>query len=188
MFKRKVEDVDELFVKTKTKTKAKTSVTKTVGIEIPDFLEKIDKKVKECCPRFMLAGVEFIIEIDPGFDNTEFVDVGLANLSDEDQITSVTFTHESGAKESWQMDELKAKRSSGFPDFLSHEKYKAWAKDHGDVFKLMVTVTLHQKEESAEDGWIRYVGILYGLFNSVWCGGFKISRDTVRSSDNGCGD
>ena len=40
MFKRKFEDVDELFVKTKTKTKAKTSVTKTVGIEIPDFLEK----------------------------------------------------------------------------------------------------------------------------------------------------
>ena len=28
-------------------------------------------------------------------------------------------------------------------EFLSHAAYKEWAKDHGDVFRVEVKVTLH---------------------------------------------
>ena len=41
----------------------------------------------------------------------------------------------------------------GFPKFLSHEKYREYAKVHGDVLKLDVVVTLHTKAEG--DGWTR---------------------------------
>ena len=153
MFQRKVEDVDELFVK----TKIKTSEIKIVGIEIPDFLDKIEKKVEVKSPRFKLAGVEFYILVIPGFSETKFIYVGLFNCSDEDQTTSVTFTDESGVDKSLKMYPFGANDHDGFVEFLSHEEYKAWAKDHEDVFKVKVRVTLHQKEESAEDGWIRYV-------------------------------
>ena len=162
MSKRKLfEDVDELFVKNRG-----TSVTKTVGIEIPDFLDKIEKKVEVKSPRFKLAGVEFYILVIPGFSETKFIYVGLFNCSDEDQTTSVTFTDESGVDKSLKMYPFGANDHDGFVEFLSHEEYKAWAKDHDDVFKVKVRVTLHQKEESAEDGWIRYVSGDLGLI--VW--------------------
>jgi len=116
----------------------------------------IDKKVEQCSPRFKLAGVEFCIMVSHGYcEETNFFCVSLVNWSDEDQITSVTFTHESGTKKSWQMGKVEADNDWGFPKFLSHEEYKTWARDHGDVFKLTATVTLHQKWKSAEDGWIR---------------------------------
>ena len=157
------EDVDELFVKTKTKP----SETKIVGIEIPGFLEKIEKNEEFSSPNFKLAGVEFYIRV--GFCS-EFIDVQLVNYSGEDQTISVTFTEESGVKKSIQTDTIDAKyyRTDGwlgFPEFLSYEDYEAWAKDHGDVFKLKAKVTLHQKVmDEDEDGWIRYVMILYCLF------------------------
>ena len=167
MSKRKLfEDVDELFVKTKGTSVTKnvkntwTSVTKIVGIEIPAFLEKIEKGEQVESPRFKLAGVEFSIVVF-STKRTKFVYVepSLANRSDEDQTTSVTFTDESGVERSWQMEPLGAKDYDGFPNFLSYEDYKTWAKDHGDVFKVKAKVTLHQKRKTTEDedGWIRYV-------------------------------
>ena len=154
MFKgKKYEDVDELFVQKPTWT----SETKTVAIEIPEFLMKIDEKVYVKSPRFKLAGVEFYIRVTPGYKDREFVRVALVNVSDEDQTTSVTFTEDSGVERSWQMETVEANRTWGLSDFLSHEHYKTWAKDHGDVFKLKARVTLHQKGKTAEDGWIRYV-------------------------------
>ena len=95
MFKgKKYEDVDELFVQKPTWT----SETKTVAIEIPEFLMKIDEKVYVKSPRFKLAGVEFYIRVTPGYKDREFVRVALVNVSDEDQTTSVTFTEDSGEK------------------------------------------------------------------------------------------
>ena len=151
MSKRKLfEDVDELFVQ-------KPSWTKIVGIEIPEFLKKIEMKEIVRSPRFKLAGIEFCIRAIPGFKETEFIGLVLVNTSDEDQTTSVTFTEESGVKKSWQVKIAEANMGYGFADFLSHEKYKVWAKDHGDVFRLKAKVTLHQKRNEDEDGWIRYV-------------------------------
>ena len=76
----------------------------------------------------------FHIKVEPAYKDTEFIRVTLANCSDEDQTISVIFTD---------------------------EKYKAWAQDHGDVFKLKGRITLHQKMNTAEDGWIRFVVILF---------------------------
>ena len=154
MSKRKLfEDVDELFVQ----KPSWTSETKIVGIESPEFLKKMEMKEIVRSPRFKLAGIEFFIDIYCG--ETEFIGISLANTSDEDQTTSVTFTEESGVKRSWQMEIIKANIGFGFAKFLSHEKYKVWAKDHGDVFRLKAKVTLHQKRKTTEDedGWIRYV-------------------------------
>ena len=154
MPKRKLfENVDELFVKKPTWT----SVTKTVGIQIPEFLKKIDKKEKVKSPRFKLAGVEFYIRIFPGIHDSEFVGVDLVNSSNEDQTTSVTFTAESGIKGSWRMETVTANHRRGFCHFLPHEDYKAC---YGDMFKLRAKVTLHQKLNTAEDSWIRSVVIL----------------------------
>ena len=41
----------------------------------------------------------------------------------------------------------------GCARFVSHEKYRQFAKDHGDILKLEVVVTLHTKAEG--DGWTR---------------------------------
>ena len=146
------EDVDELFVQKPTWT----SVTKTVAIESPEFMMKIEKKENVESPRFKLAGIEFYIRVKTGdycYNGTEYIGVGLINCSKEDQTTSVTFTEESGAQESWQRKTIKA--WWGSVKFLSHENYEAWARDHGDVFKLKVKITLHKKVNTAEDGWIR---------------------------------
>ena len=152
MSKRKLfEDVDELFVQ----KPSWTSKTRIVGIESPEFLKKMEMKEIVRSPRFKLAGIEFYIDID--CEETEFIGISLANTSDEDQTTSVTFTEESGVKRSWQMKIAEANRGYGFVKFLSYEKYKVWAKDHGDVFRLKAKVTLHQKRNEDEDGWIRYV-------------------------------
>ena len=154
MSKRKqYEDVDELFVEKPTWN----SETKTVAIEIPEFLKKIDKKeIVVSSPKFKLAGVEFCIKVTPRNKDTEFIRVALANCSGEDKTTSVIFNEESGVERSWQMVTIGVNYEYAFPKFLSHEKYKTWAKDHGDVFKLRAKVTLHQKMNTAEDGWIRY--------------------------------
>ena len=77
----------------------------------------------------------------------------LHNHSDEDQTTSITVKLVSGVEKSWEMDMVEAGQSWGFIKFLSHQKYRKWAKEHGDVLKLEVVVTLHSKAEA--NGWTR---------------------------------
>ena len=152
------EDVNELFVEKPTWT----SETKTVGVEIPEFLKKIEEKKSVVSPRFKLSGVEFSILVTPGCDDSQFIRVELKNCSTEDQTTSASFLEKSGARKSWKMLGIKAKLNMGCPKFLSHEKFKTWAEKHGDVFKLKATVTLHQKKQ---DDWIRYCVFLV----LSWC-------------------
>ena len=52
-----------------------------------------------------------------------------------------------------EMDIVKTGRGWGFHQFLTHEKYRQLAKEHGDVLKLDIVVTLHTKAEG--DGWTR---------------------------------
>ena len=145
------EDVDELFVGKPTWT----SETKTVGLEIPEFLKKIEEKEIVKSPGFKISGVEFYIRVAPGLDDPEFVfvSVDLVNGSNEVQTTSGSFLEGTGATASWKMTEIK--NNLYLSKFLSHEKFKAWAKNHGDVFKLKVTVTLHQKGNTTGVDWIR---------------------------------
>ena len=52
------------------------------------------------------------------------------------------------------MQDVQVGGYRGFREFLSHKKFKTWAKSHGDVFKLKARVTLHQK--ATGDDMIRY--------------------------------
>ena len=114
---------------------------------------KIDEKMVVNSPRFKLSGVEFSIRVAPGFNDFEFICVTLINCSKESQTTSVTSLEGSGVEKTWKMDECKANSSWGFPEFLSHEEFRALAKKHGDVFKLKTTVTLHKKIDTTGDSW-----------------------------------
>ena len=146
------EDVEEMFEGKPTWS----SDTKIVGLKIPEFLKKIEEKKGVDSPRFKLSGVEFYIKVTPGCDYPEFIRVSVVNCAKEIQTTSVTFLDGSGKKIGWKMDEVKANngRGMGYSKFLSHEKFKAW--DHGDVFNLKATVTLHKKVNPTGEGWIRY--------------------------------
>ena len=59
----------------------------------------------------------------------------------------------SGVERSWEMKKGLAHRGFGWPKFLSHEKYREWAKTHGDVFKMEIVVTHHSK--AGGDDWTR---------------------------------
>ena len=150
MAEKMLEDVDELFVRKPTRT----SETKTVGLEIPEFLKKIEEKEMVLSPQFKISGVDFHIRIAPGDDDPDFTSVALVNGSNEVQTTSASFLEGTGASMSWEMREIKI--GLGRDKFLSHEDFKAWAKNHGDVFKLKATITLHQKGNTTGDDWIRY--------------------------------
>ena len=158
MVKRKVAitENDERFV-----WKAKlisTSTKKT--IEVHDLLQLIgdeSRKMEEISsPKFKLGGVDFSISVypdDSDHDGSGFIGVYLNNHSDEDQTTSITVKLVSGVEKSLEMRVVKAGKGRGWNKFLSHQKYQKWAKDHGDVLKLEVMVTLHSKAEGG--GWTR---------------------------------
>ena len=144
------EDVDELLEE----KSMSTSKTKTVGMKITEFLQKIYEKKFVDSPRFNLGGVEFFIRVRHNDENPqcEFIGVFLMNGSKKDQTFSVTFLEGSGTRESFK--KITALRGQGFLKFLSLEKFRTWAFIHGDVFQLKATVTLHQK--GTGDDWIRY--------------------------------
>ena len=146
-----LDDVDELFVGKPTWT----SETKTVGLEIPKFLKKIEEEETVTSPRFKISEVEFYIKVSPGNDDPEFVSVDVLTGSEEPPTTSVSFLEGTGAMASWKMREIK-KGGLGCGKFLPHQRFKAWAKNHGDVFKLKATITLHQKGNTTVVDWIRY--------------------------------
>ena len=135
--------VDELFVE----KPSWTSNTVTIGIEIPNFLKKMEEKKIVDSPSFKLSGLEFYVQVHAGTKKyPEFIGVFLFNCSKE--VQTAIFV-EGGT--SWKFEMKEIWLGLGCLDFLSHEKFKA---GDGDVFKLKATVTLHQKKTG--DDWIRY--------------------------------
>ena len=133
-----------------------TSTKKT--IEVHDLLRMIEDDSKKNgeirSPKFKLAGVDFSIVLFPeDCPDAGFIGVYLSNHSREDQTTSITVKEVSGVEQSWEMKKVPAGDGRGFLKFLSHENYREWAKDHRDVLKLDVVVTLHSKAEG--DCWTR---------------------------------
>ena len=130
-------------------------------IQVHDFLKKIEdqetNQQKIVSARFQIAGMEFSIDVYPDaavYDGSGFIGVYLHNYSKETLMSSVTVKEASGKENSWEMrKEPETERGFGWNKFLSQEKYREWAKDHGDVLKLEVLVTLHTKTEG--DGWTR---------------------------------
>jgi len=153
MSKRKVPATrdDEIFV---LKTKMISESTKKT-IEIHDFIKKIEDEVNMreiLSPKFIMDGdgAEFSIKVRSRKDSSGsgWISVYLYNFSNEDQLLSVTVKG-SGVEQSW---EVPAGNGCG-GSFMSHETYREWAEDHGDVFKLEVVVTLLTKAEG--DDWTR---------------------------------
>ena len=145
---------DEIFV---LNTKLISESSKKT-IEIKDFIKKIEENNKQriVSPKFKMAGVEFSIAVYPDnsvHDAPGFIGVYLVNYSNDDQMCSVT-SKAFGREWSWEMKKIPSHgKSWGWPEFLSHEEYREWAKAHGDVFKLEVVVTHYRKAEG--DDWTR---------------------------------
>ena len=128
-------------------------------IEIHDFINKIEdqsnNKQAIFSPKFKMAEVEFSIDVYPDcsvHNGPGFIGVFLHNYSKEDQMSCVS-SKASGVAGSWKMVKVPAGKGWGWPKFLSHEKYREWAKANGDVFKLEAVVTHHRKAEG--DDWTR---------------------------------
>ena len=127
----------------------KIEENKTVTIAIHDFTKRIDyqeKKKKEIVsPEFKVGDISFTVSVYPQDwreNSTEHISVYLGNKEKEEVTATVVFKHASGAKGSL-MNQIEAGHGRGSKRFLSHEAYKEWAKDHGDVFKVEVKITLH---------------------------------------------
>ena len=161
--KKEVVDVkkpaEDMLDKTKEYFVLKTKLTKEATkkcIEIHDFILKIegqDKKLKISTPKFELAGKEFSLEIYPDYKDSGYIGVYLQNDNTEDQMTSITIKEASGGGATWEMDIVLAGQDWGCPKFQTQKKYRKWAKDHGDVLRLEVLLTLHIKAEG--EGWTR---------------------------------
>lgn len=135
-----------------------TSASTRKTIKLHELLQLMEDESKKTAaiisPKFKLAGVEFSIDVYPEDTSAPgFIGVFLHNYSNDDPTTSVTFKESSGVERSWKMERDQAGKIEGYHQFLSHKKYREWAKDHGDVLKLDIVVTLHSKAEG--DGWTR---------------------------------
>ena len=141
MFKRKAAATqdDELCV---LKTSLISESTKKI-IEIHDFIKKIEdqekNQLKISSPMFKLAGIDFSIEVYPDYQGSGNIDVHFRNHTKEDLLSSITVKEASGAERSIEMKKVPARVSLAC-QFLSHEKYREWAKTHGDVLKPEVVV------------------------------------------------
>ena len=150
--KRKLVDseADEIFVLQK---KQENTLTKTVSVSIPDFLEKINdennKKDPINTPKFKLGNLDFQFKVYPEYGGGN-VGFALHNPNREDVTMSmdtkkptISFTRKKwGANTIW-----------GWPKLVSHNTYREWAAHYGDEFKMTVRVTLHLTEGSSDEEW-----------------------------------
>ena len=125
------------------------SDTKEIEIKINDFLKFMDDKEKKrkliASNTFTVGAARLNIRVTPSdFKSPDYIGVYVGNLTDEDQVISAKFKHDS--KRSWKMISTEAHAGFGASNFMSHEKYKTWANINGDIFKLEVSVTVHSKD------------------------------------------
>ena len=154
--KRKLVDseVDEVFVLQKN---PEVRFTKTVSFSIADLLEKINdennKGDKITTPRFKLGNLDFCFDIYLNDENDEgYVELYLHNSNRDDKIISLRFIetpNNTTFDDGLNHENIEAGGGFGWPKFMSHDDYREWAGQNGDVFKITATVTLHQREESS---------------------------------------
>ena len=165
----KISEPGEEFV---LKAEESTEVTKTVSVAIHDFTKKIDdvenKKKPIESPMFKVGEKEFCLAIYPEGKSSEgstHIVVYLNNLNEEKIKASYIFKHESGVKKVLNNKELKAGKGKGHGShFLSHEAYKKWAEDHGDVFKVEAEIT-HVEEGNPAPEWESNPRMRYVLYS-----------------------
>ena len=128
--KRQLNDQAEMFVL----NAEIVEVNKTVYVEINNLIKKIDD-----------GDTSLSIAVYPQ-DSEGYIGVYLINEENEKITATATFKHASGVEKTNKNVEMPAKTGSGRAKFLSHKAYKEWAKDHGDVFKVEVKITLHNEK------------------------------------------
>ena len=153
--KRKLVDseVDEVFVLQK---KPELTATKTVSLSIPDMLKKIEdenkKKNSINAPSFKLGNLNFYLYVIPEQDEG-YVGFYIRNPNRENQIISMQVIEGPRTIDNFNCEIVQAKHSMGWRSFLSHDAYRQWAGEKGDVFKITASVTLHITEESSDEEW-----------------------------------
>ena len=148
-------DVDEVFVLQK---KQERTFTKTVSFSIPDLVEKIDendeniRRTAILTPSFKLGELDFHFFILPECDDEETYDhVGFFINNDNREDVMISMEILEGPTVSGHIFDcrnVKSELGHGWPQYMSHDDYREWATENGDVFKITATVTLHLKEGS----------------------------------------
>ena len=143
-----MENPDVFFV---LENKSTTSETKTVRIDIPDFTKKIQDEANKMkpidAPPFKIAGKKMAVSVQPyeARENSRGIGVYLVNLTEDEKLTA-TFTMIVCSRELTVgpcKSEIDPDTNMGYPCLLTHEVYKKWAKENGDILKLEVKLTLH---------------------------------------------
>jgi len=133
----------------KMKNPRRTSESKKLDFEIKDLLKMIDNQRFKAIdsPKFTLGGSKFLIRVGPE-EEGRYIAVYLINTSNEDQTVTIDIKINDGKHMISNETVFPAKKIGwewGFD--LSHERYKSWYNENGDVFKLELTATLHIKDE-----------------------------------------
>ena len=129
----------------------KTEVEKTLSVAIHGFTKRIDDGVKIISSKFKVGDTNFTVQVNPQDPNdSHHIGVYLNNEEEEDVTATFTFKHASGVEDTLENQELEAGNGLGATNFLSHGAYKDWAKDHGDVFKVDVKITLQVEKGPAQ--------------------------------------
>lgn len=143
-------DADEVLVIQK---KQEVTATKTVSISIPNLLKKINDETLTIAGGrdFKIRNKEVFIGVLSKSPEPGYIEINIVNSSKGDVVLSLDwketppflpppdFFH--------KKMRLRARSVTGW-SAMSYDDYKQWAMEHGDVFKLKVTITLHLKESS----------------------------------------
>ena len=140
-------DADEFVLK----RKQEVTVSTTVSFSIPDFLKEINdestKKLSIKSPAFEIGNKKFVFdiypEIIPGYSSFGIdVDSKDVILSGEWKETPLRQPPRPFSNNHLKTESASVPRCCA----MSHDEYKQWAKIHGDVLSLKVTLTLHLQE------------------------------------------
>ena len=146
--KKQLHEQEEFFVL----NAEKVDVNKTVHVEITDLTKMIDEKKKKsfCSPEFKVGDTSLMVEVDPF--RQDYIAVYLCNEGENEATVTYMIKHASGVFHTKEGVIGSCSSADGF-DILSHKAYKEWAKDHGDVFKVEIKITLHQKKDPSRAQW-----------------------------------
>ena len=146
------DEPDEVFVC----QKEKVEKTKTVKLEFHDFLDISEDNPSEIrSPKFTVGDISFTVSVSPMYWDTDSQDIAVFLIPlkiDNEEVEEVgfekyithtcTIKHASGVEMTMVDVETEMDTSCGAKEFLSQEEYKEWAKNHGDVFRIEVKITV----------------------------------------------
>ena len=133
--KRKLIDseIDEVFVLQK---KQEITATKTVSFTIPDMLKKIEnennKEYLIETPSFKLGNLNFFFQVYPE-DEEGNVGFYIFNPNRENQTISMQIIESPAKIDDFNCEIVRADYGYGWPSLLSHDAYRQWAGEKGDV-------------------------------------------------------